>query len=401
MVHPSRYDILDKLGEGAMGEVFRARDRMLGRVVALKMLGEESQSDDHHKRFVREAEAIGRLDHPNIVKVYDLGEVEGKPYMAMELLEGEDLRALIERHMDVPISERVRVLEEVALGIAYAHSKGVIHRDLKPANVMVNLGGQVKILDFGLARVAAQGTITRKGVILGTPDYMCPEQAQGRPVDPRSDIFCAGSVFYEALTFQKPFLGKTLHSVLYQIISEQPIPVLTLNPEIPARLAAVVHRMLQKDPDRRYPQMGDVAEELRDIRRALRRSRGRSAAAPWVTPTEEARSRMREHLGKGRALAEGARPLSALGELQQALSYDPDAVEPAELLWRTWRRLKGAHEPDAPDPALAGRIAALLQRAAPGAPEGEARKALAELALLAPDDPRFAELVRSRAERKG
>lgn len=399
MVHPSRYDILDKLGEGAMGAVFRARDRMLGRVVALKMLGEEATSDDHHKRFVREAEAIGRLDHPNIVKVYDLGEVEGKPYMAMELLEGEDLRALIEQHMDVPISERVRVLEEVALGIAYAHAKGVIHRDVKPANVMVNLGGQVKILDFGLARVAAQGTITRKGVILGTPDYMCPEQAQGRPVDPRSDIFSAGSVFYEALTFQKPFLGKTLHSVLYQIISEAPIPILTLNPEIPARLAAVVHRMLHKDADRRYQAMDEVATDLREIRRALRRSRGRSAAAPVGATTEEARNRMREHLFRGRSLAEGSKPLSAIGELQHALSYDPDAGEPAELLWRTWRRLKGAHEEEA-DPALAGRIGDLLHRAAPGAPEAEARKALAELALLAPDDPRFAELVRSRAERR-
>jgi len=211
-----RYEIEEKLGEGAMGVVYRARDLTLGRVVALKLLSAEGAEDELHKRFHREAEAVGRLDHPNIVKIYDLAESDGRLYMAMELLEG----------------------------LGYAHAKGVVHRDIKPANILVNAAGRAKVLDFGLARVATRATITRRGVILGTPDYMCPEQAMGKTVNPRSDIFSAGAVFYEFLTLQKPFIGKTLHSVLYQILSEKQTPVLTLNPEIPARLAELVSRML-------------------------------------------------------------------------------------------------------------------------------------------------------------
>ena len=174
-----RYEILGKLGEGAMGVVYRARDNAIGRVVALKMLSAELGAEDElHHRFRREAEAIGRLSHPNIVTVYDLGESEGQLYMAMELLEGDDLRSLIERRVEVPLSDRVRVLVQICDGLAYAHSRGVVHRDIKPANIVVTAAGRVKILDFGLARVATRATITRKGMILGTPDYMAPERAR-------------------------------------------------------------------------------------------------------------------------------------------------------------------------------------------------------------------------------
>ena len=229
-----RYEILGKLGEGAMGVVYRARDGAIGRVVALKMLSAELGAEDElHHRFRREAEAIGRLSHPNIVTVYDLGESDGQLYMAMELLEGDDLRSLIEQRVDVPLADRVRILVQISEGLAYAHSRGVVHRDIKPANIVVTSGGRVKILDFGLARVATRATITRKGMILGTPDYMAPEQAMGKLVDRRSDVFSSGSVFYEFLTGEKPFKGKTLHAVLFQIIQEEPDPLLTLNPELP------------------------------------------------------------------------------------------------------------------------------------------------------------------------
>src|SRR5258707_12821058 len=218
-----RYEIIGKLGEGAVGVVYRARDSAIGRVVARKMLsGELGAEDELHRRFEREAEAIGRLSHPNIVTVYDLGKSDGQLFMAMELLEGDDLRSLIERKVDVPLADRVRILVQICEGLAYAHSRGVVHRDIKPANIVVTSTGRVKILDFGLARVATRATITRKGMILGTPDYMAPEQAMGKLVDGRSDVFSAGSVFYEFLTGEKPFKGKTLHAVLFQIIQEQP-----------------------------------------------------------------------------------------------------------------------------------------------------------------------------------
>ena len=397
-----RYEIDEKLGEGAMGVVYRARDLTLGRVVALKLLSAEGAEDELHKRFHREAEAVGRLDHPNIVKVYDLGESSGQLYMAMELLEGHDLRTLIEEPAEMPLGERVRILEEICRGLGYAHSKGVVHRDIKPANILVGAAGRVKLLDFGLARVATRATITRRGVILGTPDYMCPEQAMGKTVDPRSDIFSAGSVFYEFLTLQKPFLGKTLHSVLYQIISERPIPVLTLNPEVPARLAEVVGRMLQKDPDRRYQCMEEVAAALREIRFALRRSRSRSAVPCPSAPlspaaAEEVRIKTREHLSQARSHQEAGRHRETVAAVEDALTLDPDLPEAAELLWRSTRKLQAAKAPPPPpDPSTAERVSALLAKAAPGARDSGAGRAIAELALIAPNDPRVVDLARER-----
>src|SRR5262245_39348050 len=176
-----RYEILDKIGEGAMGIVYRAKDDALGRMVALKMLSSELGGEQElHERFLREAETIGRLSHPHIVTVYDMREAEGQLYMAMELLEGDDLRRLVEKKAEMALADRVRLLAQIASGLRYAQSKGVVHRDIKPANIIVTSAGQAKILDFGLARVAARSAITRRGVILGTPDYMSPEQAMGR-----------------------------------------------------------------------------------------------------------------------------------------------------------------------------------------------------------------------------
>jgi serine/threonine protein kinase len=394
-----RYEIEEKLGEGAMGVVYRARDLTLGRVVALKLLSAEGAEDELHKRFHREAEAVGRLDHPNIVKIYDLAESDGRLYMAMELLEGHDLRALIEERAEIPLVERVRILEEICRGLGYAHAKGVVHRDIKPANILVNAAGRVKVLDFGLARVATRATITRRGVILGTPDYMCPEQAMGKTVNPRSDIFSAGAVFYEFLTLQKPFIGKTLHSVLYQILSEKQTPVLTLNPEIPARLAELVSRMLQKQPEHRYQSMEDVASDLRAIRLALYRSRGRSTVtAPRPTPSaaaaEETRVKTRQHLARAREHYKAGRFRQAIVTVEEALALDTDLPEAGEMLWRAARKLQ--RDGPQPDPRLAARVTALLEQAAPGAPEVEAGQAVAELALIAPDDPRVRALVRQR-----
>jgi eukaryotic-like serine/threonine-protein kinase len=394
-----RYEILEKLGEGAMGVVYRARDSAIGRIVALKMLSAEVGAEEElHQRFQREAEAIGRLNHPNVVTVYDLGQHEGQLYMAMELLEGEDLRSLIESRAEVPLADRVRILVQICEGLGYAHSRGVVHRDVKPANIHVSASGKVKLLDFGLARVAARETITRRGVILGTPDYMAPEQAMGKGVDRRTDIFSAGAVFYEFLTLEKPFRGKTLHAVLYQIIQEEPDPLLTMNPEIPVRLAAVVHGMLRKDPDARYASMEDVCRELGAIHDALRRSRCRSALPrPAPVMGEEARIKVRDHVARARSRLDAGHPLEALVESMEALAVDPASEEAAEIAWRGARRLRADKRP--PGESSEARVAALLARAAAPGGDAQARSALAELALLAPDDVRVMDLMKSRGAR--
>jgi eukaryotic-like serine/threonine-protein kinase len=396
-----RYEILDKIGEGAMGVVYRARDNAIGRVVALKMLSAELGAEEElNQRFEREAQAIGRLSHPNIVAVYDLGRTDGQLFMAMELLEGEDLRSLIEKRVDIPLVDRVRLLVQISDAVGYAHSRGVVHRDIKPANILVTVSGHVKILDFGLARVSARATITKKGVILGTPDYMAPEQAMGKPVDQRSDVFSAGAVFYEFLTLEKPFKGKTLHAVLYQIIQDDPDPVLTLNPEVPTRLAAVVHRMLIKDEEKRCASMDEAGRELRAIYDALRRSRGRSAFPPETPPGEDSRARARDHVVRGRQHFEGGRHAKAVAEVTEALVLDPACEEAAEILWRLGRRVQAQRPAPPPhDPANEKRVQALLAQVSPGASASVVRTALAELALIAPDDARVGELIRVRAGR--
>jgi serine/threonine-protein kinase len=399
-----RYEFVGKLGEGAMGVVHKARDTGLNRVVALKMLSADLRADDElHHRFAREAEAISRLSHPNIVSVYDVGETDGQLYMAMELLEGDDVRALLERGTDIPLADRVHILAQICDGLGYAHSKGVWHRDVKPANIFVTSAGRVKVLDFGLARVATLDTITRRGMILGTPDYMSPEQAQGKPLDNRTDIFSAGAVFYEFLCRDKPFRGRTLHGVLYQIISEEPEPLLTVNPELPARVALVVHRMLRKSADDRYSSFEEVGHELWRVHAALRRSNGRSAMPRAGTAALEDgdRARVRELVARGRKHQDGGRLDAAADELRAALAIDPDCREAAEGLWSTVRRRPAGRRPEPQrTPEAEARIAALLQRARPGAPDPEAKKALAELALVAPDDPRLGDLLRERSGRE-
>jgi serine/threonine-protein kinase len=401
-----RYEILGQLGEGAMGVVYRARDPALGRVVALKMLSTDLGEDaELVERFRREAQAIGDLKHPYIVTVYDRGEAEGHIFMVMEFLEGQDLRALIDRAGEIPLADRVRILAQIAEGLGYAHSRGVVHRDVKPANIMVTSSGQVKLLDFGLARMDAAKTLTRRGVILGTPDYMSPEQAMGKPVDRRSDVFSAGAVFYELLTGRKPFSGRTLQGVLLQIVSEDPDPILTLSPEVPGRLARLTHRTLEKDPEERYASMDEVAAELWAIHGALRRSRSRSALPPpedrLEALSEEARSRAREHVARGRAHLAAGRAAKAADEMSEALALDPDCREAAEALWQWGQTQPIAKRAPAPEPGAAerARIDALLAKLAPGSSEQEARRALAELALVAPDHPRLVDLLRERSGR--
>jgi serine/threonine-protein kinase len=257
-----KFKVVGKLGQGAMGEVFRALDPVLGREVAIKVVtGKLSEDERARDRFQREAQAAAQLNHPNIITVYDFGEEQGMAYMAMELLEGQDLRQLLAKGTLTGLEDKLAIMDQILDGLAFAHAKGVVHRDLKPGNVHVLPSGQIKVMDFGLARRAEDAAAT--GVIMGTPYYMAPEQAQGERATARSDIFSLGAMFYEMLSGKRPFTGPTIPAVLFAVAHREPVPLGEVAPGLPPALATVVMRALAKDPQARY---ADAAEMLRDLR---------------------------------------------------------------------------------------------------------------------------------------
>jgi serine/threonine protein kinase/tetratricopeptide (TPR) repeat protein len=264
-----KYDITAKIGQGAMGEVYKAHDPILNRFVAIKTMSAAIGSDDElRKRFLREAQSAARLNHPNIITLFDFGEDHGKIYMAMELLEGSDLKDLIASHGIASLEDKLGFMEQICDGLGFAHMQEVVHRDLKPANIHVQPNGQIKIMDFGLARLGTS-EMTRTGMVMGTPHYMSPEQVKGKRADFRSDIFSLGAVFYELLTGHKPFDAESLHAVLFQVMEHQPEDVRHWSPEVPNILVQVVDRALNKDPEQRYQHAGDMREALRLVRQVL------------------------------------------------------------------------------------------------------------------------------------
>ncbi len=270
-----KYRIVGELGRGTMGEVYKAHDAVLNRHVALKTLSiHVGAGDETLERFQREAQAAALLNHPNIVTVHDFGQENGLLFMAMELLEGTDLREAIDAQSLQTLDEKLEVMDRLLAALEYAHSKGVVHRDIKPANIRLAPGGQVKIMDFGLARVSSS-EMTQEGIVLGTPNYMSPEQALGDRVDGRSDLFSTGAVLYELLTGHKPFEAETTPSVLFQVVHKEPPPVHRWAPETPPALVAVVEKALRKDRDQRYA----TATEMRTALAAARRE---ARAAPAV-----------------------------------------------------------------------------------------------------------------------
>ncbi len=269
-----RYKILGELGRGAMGVVYRAEDPSLDRVVALKTisLGDAEGRQEYEKRFLLEAKAAGKLTHPNIVTIFDYGEEEGLAYMAMELLEGADLRSRI-RQGGIPPMEAVEIALQVADGLGFAHEFGVVHRDVKPGNIMLLERGAVKIMDFGIARMRHADHKTSTGMVLGTPRYMSPEQISGQPVDQRSDIFSLGTVLYEMLTQTSLFAGLDVNQIAHNVTTAEPPPPSHSNPALPQMLDFIVARALKKDPSVRYQDAYEMAADLRD---ALAEMRGRA-----------------------------------------------------------------------------------------------------------------------------
>jgi tetratricopeptide (TPR) repeat protein len=263
-----KYRVIERIGKGAMGEVYKAHDPLLNRYVALKMIAPALVSDpEFRKRFKREAQSAAQLNHPNIITVFDFGEEDGSTYMAMELLEGRDLKDVI-RDGALSLPEKLEIMELMCDGLAFAHTKGVVHRDLKPGNVYVEPNGQVKILDFGLARLGAS-EMTRTGTVMGTPHYMSPEQVRGEKTDARSDVFSLGAVFYELLTQHRPFEADSIHGVLTHIVEQPPEPIRRWAPEVPTPIVAVVERALAKDTSQRYADAGELGRALAAARESL------------------------------------------------------------------------------------------------------------------------------------
>lgn len=248
-----RYEILDEIGQGAMGTVFRARDPMIERVVAIKTVSIallQQEGADAEARFLREAQSAGRLSHPNIVTIYDVSEANGLAYIAMEYLSGKTLRDIMIRE-PMPLDLTLDTITQMAEALAFAHEHGVIHRDIKPANVVITQPrGRVKLTDFGIAHLV-NSNHTQTGQMLGSPRYMSPEQAMGRVVDGRSDIFSLGAVLYEMLTGQYAFDGESLPTIIYRVISEMPVPVEVIRPKLPDELTSLLARMLSKKPEDR------------------------------------------------------------------------------------------------------------------------------------------------------
>jgi serine/threonine protein kinase len=283
-----RYELDGLVGRGGMAMVFRARDVRLARIVAVKTLRDDLASDHTFQaRFRREAQSAASLNHPSIVAIYDTGEdmVDGTPvpYIVMEFVEGRTLGDLLRHHGTLLPERAAEIIAGVLTALDYSHRNGIVHRDIKPANVIVTQSGDVKVMDFGIARADAQLTLTQTDQVMGTAQYLSPEQARGERVDARSDLYSTGCLLYELLTGRPPFTGDSPVAIAYQHVKESPVPPSRVNPEVPAWADALVLKALQKDPARRW-------QSADEMRRGIQRALAAAAVAapqrkawPWVT----------------------------------------------------------------------------------------------------------------------
>ena len=274
-----RYEILDELGQGAMGMVYKARDPKINRLVAIKTIrfSDEFEGDkvsEVKERFFKEAELAGRLSHPSIISIYDVGEDYELTYMAMELLKGKDLEHYCQKDTLLPLRSVLKIVSETAAALAYAHQQGVIHRDIKPANIMLLQNGDIKVTDFGIAK-AVSSSQTRTGIILGTPNYMSPEQINGRKVDGRSDIFSLGVVFFQLLTGELPFKGKTLTELFYQITQATHPSPKEINPKVIHPCVQLIDKTLAKDPVDRFQDAAEFARYANLLSQKIEQLRAR------------------------------------------------------------------------------------------------------------------------------
>jgi serine/threonine protein kinase len=273
-----RYEVVSRLGQGGMGSLYLAKDPKIGRLVAIKLVRQEFDSPDARQRFAREAQSAGTLRHPNIVTIFDVDEHEGLPFIAMEYIDGETLGEIVKRKALLPVTKRIQWVEDLCSGLAYAHRQGVIHRDIKPANLMIDTEGALKILDFGLARRDAS-KFTQSHVIIGTPNYMSPEQIRGQNIDTRSDIFAVGALFYEVLAYKEAFPG-AVHQTMHKILHEEPEPLEQFIPDLDPQVSRILARALVKDRDGRYPDLTAMKSDLAEVRQRLEMNQADSATMP-------------------------------------------------------------------------------------------------------------------------
>jgi serine/threonine protein kinase len=283
-----KYKIVEKIGRGAMGEVFKAHDPVLNRDVAIKTISTDVAPDSSlRKRFEREAQSAAQLSHPNIITVYEFGQQDELMYMAMELLHGSDLKQAIRRRVIRTLEQKIAVMEQICDGLELAHSQNIVHRDLKPANIHVQPDGQIKIMDFGLARLSGS-EMTRTGMVMGTPNYMAPEQVRGEKADTRSDVFSIGCCFYELLCGRKPFDADSMHAVLFKVMQEAPVSLREKVRDLPVVLVQVVERCLAKDPDLRFQDAGELKAAVRTARQAIESGNGFRPLEGLQLPSPEA-----------------------------------------------------------------------------------------------------------------
>jgi len=266
-----RYEIVAELGRGAMGVVYQARDPQINRLVALKTVSlynqEPEQEEEFRKRFICEAQAVGRLQHPGIVAVFDVGEEEEshEPFIVLEYVAGQSLNRILSREKKLSLPRALNLAEEIAEALDYAHAQGVVHRDIKPANILITQDGRAKIADFGIAKLNL-AHFTIPGRLLGTPAYMAPEQLVGEAVDGRSDLFSLGVILYVMVTGHSPFHGNSATTVCFKVVNREPVPASAFDLDIPRAMDAVISRAVAKDPNERYQRGADFARDLRQLR---------------------------------------------------------------------------------------------------------------------------------------
>ncbi len=325
-VFDNRYVIKRKLGAGGMADVYLAEDQKLGRLVALKLLNERHASDEQFvERFQREARSAAGLNHPSIVAIFDRGYAEGTYYISMEYLEGRTLKELLTRNGVPPVHVSIEYARQILSALAFAHRNGIVHRDIKPHNIIVGSDGRLKVTDFGIARSGAS-QMTEAGSIVGTAQYLSPEQARGAAVDPRSDLYSLGIVLYELLTGHVPFTGDTPVEIAMKHLSLAPEPPSDLRPEVPHALDAVVLRALSKDPDQRYASAEEMEAELGRVARGLAVSR----------QTEDAMTQVLSGAGATSAMTMVQRPRGGAPvppAYRPAGSYEYNDTSPRRTAW--------------------------------------------------------------------
>lgn len=313
-----RYNIIGELGQGAMGTVYKAVDPLIDRIVAIKTINLSlalDEKDEYESRFYQEAKAAGRLSHPNIVTIYDVGKSGEIAYIAMEFLQGRELRDMLNDGKRMPVEQVINVVAQVAQGLAYAHEHGIVHRDVKPSNIMIVRDGHVKITDFGIARMASAAVRTQTGMVLGSPKYMSPEQVVGKLTDQRSDIFSLGVMLYEMLTGQAPFAGENVNAIMYQTLNSVPPPPSSLSPNVPEMLNFIVAKALAKKLEHRYQDTKEFAADLYACRDRLPRSAANrdAAKANSIAATNATRSDVLSSAKHVDTSEDESKPVATLG----------------------------------------------------------------------------------------